>query len=79
MENMRRKNNVLNCLMLMTLVTGILCIEVKAQTPAKDCKNLNGDAAIAACNEAIRLNPKDADAHYNRENAWSAKGDKDER
>ena len=76
---MRRKYNVLTYMILMTLVTGKFCHEVKAQTPAQDCANLNGDAAIAACNEAIRLNPKDADAHYNRENAWSAKGDKDER
>ena len=79
MKLIQSKNNVLIYLMLITLVSGILCDEVKAQTPAKDCGKLNGDAAIAACNEAIRLNPKDADAHYNRENAWSAKGDKDER
>jgi len=76
---MRRKYNVLTYMILMMLVSGIFCGEVKSQTPVKDCGKLNGDAAIAACNEAIRLNPKDADAHYNRENAWSAKGDKDER
>ena len=79
METMRRKNNVLTYLMLMTLVSGVFCFEVKAQTPAQDCVNLSGDAAIAACNEAIRLNPKDAGAYLNRGVEWSEKGDKDER
>ena len=79
METMRRKNNVLTYLMLMTLVSGILCGEVKAQTPAQDCAYLNGASAIAACNEAIRLNPKDAGAYLNRGVEWSEKGDKDER
>ena len=77
MKLIRRKNNVLICLMLMTLASGILCGEVKAQTPAQDCGNLNGDAAIVACNEAIRLNPKDAGAYLNRGVEWSAKGDND--
>ena len=77
MKLMRRKNNILISLMLMTLVSGILCVEVKAQTPAQDCENLSGDAAIAACNEAIRLNPKDAGAYLNRGVEWSAKSDKD--
>jgi hypothetical protein len=76
MKLIRRKNNVLICLVL---VSGILCGEVKAQTPAQDCGKLNGDAAIAACNEAIRLNPKDAGAYLNRGVEWSEKGDKDER
>ena len=35
------------------------------------------DRAIADYNEAIRLNPNDADAYYNRGNAWSDKGDND--
>ena len=77
MKFIQRKNNVLICLMLMTLVSGILFGEVKAQTPAQDCGNLNGDAAIVACNEAIRLNPKDAGAYLNRGVEWSAKGDND--
>jgi tetratricopeptide (TPR) repeat protein len=74
---MRRKNNVLIYLMLMMLVSGIFCGEVKAQTPVKDCGNLNGDAAIVTCNEAIRLNPQDAVAYNNRGVLWGNKGDTD--
>jgi hypothetical protein len=63
---MRRKNNVLIYLMLMMLFSGILCVEVKAQTPAQNCGKLNGDAAIAACNEAIRFIPTNIDDFQTR-------------
>ena len=32
----------------------------------QDCANLRGDAAIQACTEAIRQNPRDAQSSYNR-------------
>jgi tetratricopeptide (TPR) repeat protein len=35
------------------------------------------DRAIADCNEAIRLDPKDDKAYYNRGVAWGLKGDLD--
>lgn len=33
---------------------------------SQDCEKLNGDAAIQACSEAIRRNPRDALSYYNR-------------
>ena len=60
MKLMRRKNNVLTYLMLTMLVSGILCGEVKAQTPIENCEFSRGDYAIAACTEAIRLNDTNA-------------------
>jgi Flp pilus assembly protein TadD len=35
------------------------------------------DKAIADFSEAIRLDPKEANAYVGRGNAWAAKGDKD--
>jgi len=48
-----------------------------AQSAAERCATLSGDAAIAACDEAIKLNPKDANAYYNRGHAWHDKSDND--
>lgn len=41
------------------------------------CENERGDAGIAACNEAIRLNPNDAISYNNRGVAHRLKGDLD--
>lgn len=44
---------------------------------AKDCAELSGDAAIRACDEAIREDPRSAESHYNRGNEYRVKGDLD--
>jgi len=43
----------------------------------QDCANLSGDAAIRACNQAIRQNARDAVAYYNRGIEYQHKGDLD--
>ena len=48
---------------------------VLAQNARKDCLEKSGDAAIAACTEAIRQNPKDSASFNNRGFEYNAKGD----
>ena len=43
----------------------------------QDCEKLRGDAAIQACDQALREPPPEADAYKNRGNAYLAKGDLD--
>lgn len=43
----------------------------------EDCETTIGDAAIAACNEAIRKNPLDAQSYNNRGIEYYKKGDSD--
>ena len=43
----------------------------------QECGRLRGDAAIAACNWAIRQNPRDSISYYNRGVAYYAKADLD--
>ena len=65
MKLMRSNYNVLICLMLMTLVSGILFGEVKAQTPAKDCHDGRSfQSAIVGCNLAIKQNPNNAVLYF---------------
>lgn len=45
------------------------------QTAAEQCAKRLGDAQILACNEAIRLNPKDHYSHHNRALAFWRDGD----
>ena len=45
---------------------------------AKDCFELSGDVAIAACNEAIRINPRDPMNFLNRGSEYRKKGDYDQ-
>ena len=42
-----------------------------------DCARLSGDAAIQACDQAIRKNPRDAVSYNNRGVAYFHKGDLD--
>src|SRR5215469_8778710 len=42
-----------------------------------DCSRLSGDAAIQACDEAIRQNPRDAVSYANRGVEYRNKGDLD--
>ncbi len=48
-----------------------------AQSAHDICYKGDGDKGIAACDQAIRLNPNDAYSYYNRGNAWLRKGDYD--
>jgi tetratricopeptide (TPR) repeat protein len=41
----------------------------------QDCSEKSGDAAIRACTEAIRRDPKDVLSHVNRAYEYLAKGD----
>jgi len=43
----------------------------------RDCEKLSGDAAIQACDQAIRQNPRDAEAYNNRGFKHYDKGDLD--
>ncbi|MFX5972621.1 tetratricopeptide repeat protein, partial [Acinetobacter baumannii] len=43
----------------------------------QDCVQLSGDAAISACDEAIRQNPGDANAYANRGSEYQNKGETD--
>ena len=43
----------------------------------QSCSKDSGDVAIAACSRAIRQNPKDANAYYNRGIVWMNKGEND--
>jgi tetratricopeptide (TPR) repeat protein len=43
----------------------------------RDCEKLSGDAAIQACDQAIRENPRDAEAYNNRGFKYYDKGDLD--
>jgi tetratricopeptide (TPR) repeat protein len=57
---------------------GLLIGAAAALADAKqDCANLSGDAAIAACDQAIRQNPRNAEAYYNRGVEYHDKGDRD--
>jgi tetratricopeptide (TPR) repeat protein len=42
-----------------------------------DCDTLSGDAAIAACDQAIAQNPREAISYHNRGVAYFHKGDFD--
>ena len=72
-------NTVTTFLRLVFVTLGLsgLAGPVSAQTAAIDCQKLTGDAAIAACDRAIRQDPKNSVHFYNRGLVWSAKGDKD--
>ena len=57
---------------------GLLVGATAALADAKqDCVKLSGDAAIAACDQAIRQNPKDAEAYNNRGGEYMAKRELD--
>src|SRR5262249_16934621 len=43
----------------------------------QDCAKLPGDAAIEACDQAIRQNPSDAVSYFNRGIEYAHKGDSD--
>jgi tetratricopeptide (TPR) repeat protein len=45
--------------------------------PTQDCANLSGDAAIRACDQAIRQNPRGAQSYTNRGIEYAKKGDLD--
>ena len=45
--------------------------------PTQDCANLSGDAAIRACDQAIRQNPRGAESYTNRGIEYAKKGDLD--
>ena len=72
-------NTVTTFLRLVFVTLGLsgLAGPVSAQTAALDCAKFSGDAAIAACDRAIRQDPKKPVHFYNRGLVWSAKGDKD--
>lgn len=52
-------------------------VGVASADAAKDCEKLSGDAAIRACDEAIRDNPRSAAMYSNRGVAYKVKGDID--
>ena len=72
-------NTVAKFLRLVFVTLGLsgLAGPVSAQTAALDCQKLTGDKGIAACDRAIRQDPKNPVNFYNRGISWSAKGDKD--
>ena len=53
------------------------CGFASAQTAAQDCQKLGGNKGIAACDRAIKLNPRDAIAFYNRGFVWLLKDEED--
>ena len=59
------------------LALSALASEANAQSAAKRCDDLRGDAAIAACTDAIRKNPKEANLYNNRGAEWADKGNYD--
>ena len=60
------------------IVTTVISVgSASAQSDRDVCLKESGDKAIAACDRAIRQNPKDADAYSNRGMAWNEKGDND--
>jgi tetratricopeptide (TPR) repeat protein len=57
---------------------GLLVGATAALADAKqDCAKLSGDAAIAACDQAIRQNPKDAESYSSRGGEYMAKRELD--
>ena len=66
-------------LVAVALSLAFLSQPAAAQSAAERCEKLSGglDAAIAACDEALRLNPKDAAAYYHRGLTWYFKRDYD--
>jgi tetratricopeptide (TPR) repeat protein len=48
-----------------------------AQSIQQECANQSGDRAIAACSQALRLDPNDTTSYFNRGNQWRNKGEND--
>ncbi|WP_144441094.1 tetratricopeptide repeat protein [Bradyrhizobium sp. CCGE-LA001] len=53
------------------------CLALLVLAAANDRAKSEASAAIVAASEAIRRDPRDANAYYNRGNAYSARGDTD--
>jgi len=66
-------------LVAVALSLAFLSQPAAAQSAAERCEKLSGglDAAIAACDEALRLDPKNAAAYYIRGRTWYFKRDYD--
>ncbi|MFK4511573.1 tetratricopeptide repeat protein [Bradyrhizobium daqingense] len=63
--------------MLRKLFYCLALLVLAAPATATDRTQGEANAAIAAASEAIRRDPRDANAYYNRGNAYSARGDTD--
>jgi tetratricopeptide (TPR) repeat protein len=61
--------------MLRKLLYCIALLVLAGPAAASDRVKGEADAAIATASEAIRRDPKDANAYYNRGNAYAARGD----
>ena len=73
------KRNIVSAILLAVAV-GFLLLDshaAQAQSSVDRCYKESGDAAIAACTEVIRQDPKNATAYFNRGNVWAEKGDHD--
>jgi tetratricopeptide (TPR) repeat protein len=73
----KTKASVASGLMLLMLIIGTYSPTAFAQSWSEDCAKLSGDKAISACDMAIRLNPKNTAAFFNRGLAWYAKNHND--